>query len=67
MMNQPYDDNPNLSIILSNYTILGLFILEYRKLKKKKKIIISDFQNIISSVLLLFKEISNKTVFFLNH
>ena len=67
MMNQPYDDNPNLSIILSNYTILGLFILEYRKLKKKKKHIISDFQNIISSVLLLFKEISNKTVFFLNH
>ena len=45
-MNQPYDDNPTLNIILSNHTILGLFILEYRKLKKKKKIIVSDSQNI---------------------
>ena len=56
MTNQPYDDNPNLSIILSNYTILGLFILEYRKLKKKKKII-SDSQNAISSFIFIWRNI----------
>ena len=57
MTNQPYDDNPNLSIILSNYTILGLFILEYRKLKKKKKIIISDSENAISSFIFIWRNI----------
>ena len=56
MTNQPYDDNPNLSIILSNYTILGLFILEYRKLKKKK-IIISDSENAISSFIFIWRNI----------